>query len=161
MKYIIDGYNVIRSSPLRKLERKSIERGIGGLVEILLKYKRNHPSISFTVVFDGFDVNSIFNFRDKTIKILFSGQMSADEKIRRLLEKNKDNREIGVVSDDREVQTATKILGAKVISVEEFLKIVSFQGKRKKVIKKDKNLDYSKIKKIEEELRKVYAEKFK
>ena len=103
MKYIIDGYNVIRSSPLRKLERKSIERGIGGLVEILLKYKRNHPSISFTVVFDGFDVNSIFNFRDKTIKILFSGQMSADEKIRRLLEKNKDNREIGVVSDDREV----------------------------------------------------------
>jgi len=161
MKYIIDGYNVIRSSPLRKLERKSIERGIGGLVEILLKYKRNHPSISFTVVFDGFDVNSIFNFRDKTIKILFSGQMSADEKIRRLLEKNKDNREVGVVSDDREVQIATKILGAKVISVEEFLKIVSFQEKRKKVIKKDKNLDYSKIKKIEEELRKVYAEKFK
>ncbi|MCM8819065.1 MAG: NYN domain-containing protein, partial [Candidatus Omnitrophica bacterium] len=116
MEYLIDGLNVIKSSFIKKYGKKTIEFNKEFLIDILEKYKRKHPSIEITVVFDG-GPSSFDIYREKRIKIVFSQDITADEKIREILEKKKSRSSISVVSDDREVQEFTKILGSKSLKV--------------------------------------------
>ena len=160
MEYIIDGYNLIKSTYLKRGERRSIEFARDLLGGILANYKRKHPSVNFTVVFDGRTISPA-DFRRQEIKVLFSGDITADEKIRRILEsKKKGIHEIIVVSDDREIQTGTKILGGSVCRTAEFLeKISPVPGKRKENKNPDKNLNYKSILTIEKELKNYYERK--
>jgi len=160
MEYIIDGYNLIRSTYLSKTEKRSTGYARDILTGILANYKRKHPSINFTVVFDG-KVISPADFRRQEIKVLFSGDITADEKIRIILEsKKKGIHEIIVVSDDREIQTGTKILGGSVCRTTAFLeKISPVPGKRKVNKNFNKNLNYKSILTIEKELKNYYERK--
>ena len=157
MEYIIDGYNLIRSTYLSKAEKHSTEFARNSLTEILTKYKRKHPSINFTVVFDG-QFSSADSKRQK-IKVFFSGDITADELIQKILERKKTTNEIIVVSDDREIQTGTKILGGHISKTAEFLEKISPALKHYKQEKEqvNKNLDYKSISTIEKELKKHYG----
>jgi len=156
MEYIIDGLNVIKTSFIKKYEVVSFEKGREFLIYILERYKRKHPRIEFTVVFDGYCQN--FNLYSRRIKIIFSNEITADEKIRKILENKKNKKEVFVVSDDREIQQFTKILGGNVLKVNEFLDIV-YPGEKVAEIKKDKEIDYRIKLMIEKELEKFYGEK--
>ena len=123
MEYLIDGYNIIRSTYFKKWE-ESEKKVI--FYEILGKYKAKHPSIIFTVVFDGFKSEDFSLLRDKRIKTIFSGNITADEYIKRRTEKGKRNDEVTVVSDDRQVQISSKLFGCKTLSVSEFMMIVNY-----------------------------------
>ena len=135
MEYIIDGYNLIKSSFLKKYESGTENNAVLALLHLISGYRRKHPSVLFTVVFDGFiDIR----FPDKNIRILFSHERTADELIRYELERNtRNNRIKTVVSDDREVQICGKILGSRTLSNLEFLQIVcpspskTIEGKNK------------------------------
>ncbi|MCM8811140.1 MAG: NYN domain-containing protein, partial [Candidatus Omnitrophica bacterium] len=102
MEYIVDGFNVIKTSFVKKYEKYGIESGQEFLINILERYKNKHPSVEITVVFDGKFNTSIY--QRKKIKVIFSDEKTADEKIREILEKKKSRSSISVVSDDREVQ---------------------------------------------------------
>lgn len=109
MEYIIDGYNLIKSSFLKKYDGHSDNRAVEELLQVVSGYRRKHPSVSFTVVFDGF---IDMRFPDRKIRILFSHDETADEIIRKELERNhRANKAKTVVSNDREVQVCARING--------------------------------------------------
>lgn len=159
MEYILDGLNVIKSSFIKKYEKKSIEGGKEFLIDILEKYKRKHPSIEITIVFDGFP-SSLDIYRERKIKIIFSHEITADEKIKKILENKKNKNKIYVVTDDREIGEFTRILGGNIFKVKEFMDIVSPIEKQEKP-NNSKILNYKTKIEIEKELEKYYGEKIK
>ncbi len=122
MEYIIDGYNLIKSSFLKKYDGHSDNRAVEELLQVVSGYRRKHPSVSFTVVFDGF---IDMRFPDRKIRILFSHDETADEIIRKELERNhRANKAKTVVSNDREVQVCARINGGGVLGIDGFMEIV-------------------------------------
>ncbi len=159
MEYLIDGLNVIKTSFIKKYEKYGIETAQEFLVNILEKYKNKHPSVEITLVFDGY---STIDFSRRRIKIIFSNEIKADEKMRKILESRKNKNEVFVVSNDREIGEFTKILGGNILKVNEFLEIVyPVERREKKEIKNQKDIDYRIKFKIEKELEKFYGEKIK
>ncbi|MCM8804910.1 MAG: NYN domain-containing protein [Candidatus Omnitrophica bacterium] len=159
MEYIIDGLNAIKSSFIKKFEEISLEKSKDFLIDILERYKRKHPSIDFTVVFDGFP--SQISFHTKTrIKIIYSHDITADEKIRKIIENKKNKKQIFIVSDDRQIREFTKIIGANPLKVMEFFEIVYPIKKKEKIMKEKEIDDFIKVK-IEKELENFYGEKIK
>lgn len=160
MEYIIDGLNVIKTSFIKKYESISIERAKEFLIDILERYKRKHPGIDFTVVFDGFSPQ--VRFAQRSIKIIYSCDITADEKIRKIIENKKNKKQTFVVSDDRQIREFTKILGGNPLKVGEFFEIVYPIEKKSQKEKIDKEkIDYSIKLKIEKELENFYGEKIR
>ena len=75
---------------------------------------------SVTIVFDG---QGGWNAQRalSQIKIVFSQDKSADDKIKQLVEDSSSKKTIVVVTDDRDIQYAVRALGAHVCPVKEFL----------------------------------------
>ncbi len=161
MEYIIDGYNLIKSSFLRENERRSADYARRSLFNILADYRRKHPSVSFTTVFDGFP-DSLEILRDRRIRVVFSGDVTADELIREMLEKTPENNRLRtVVSDDRGVRDCGRLFGAKVLTVSEFLAVVythaqSHKGRSKNGHKEAASVNRTRI---EKELKDFYTKK--
>ncbi|MBN1444857.1 MAG: NYN domain-containing protein [Candidatus Omnitrophica bacterium] len=158
MEYILDGYNLIKSSFLRNYERRSVDYARQALFNMLSDYRRKHPSVKFTAVFDGFPA-SLEILKDKKIRTLFSGDVTADELIREMLEKSPENNRFKtVVSDDRGVQDCGRLFGSGVLPVSGFLEIVYPQAVKPKARLKNAQKDVSEVNKmsIEKELRDFY-----
>lgn len=155
MNYIIDGHNLIKSSFLKEYEKTSFSRAAMVLLDMLFNYRKKHPSIIFTLVFDGF---ADIRFYDKNIKILFSHDTTADIMIRKILEENISNNKMRtVVSDDREVQTCGKILGSKILNIKEFLNLIHPLPSKKGGKKTSKSSLNINIIQIEDELKNFYG----
>ena len=128
--YIVDGYNVIFSG-------RSIESGRGiedsriKFLMLLGSYSRR-KKVEILVVWDGKGGPPGPGRRGSVetsplpVKSLQSGEgQSADEKIVRLVERNRKRKRITVVSNDRRhIIGVVKNLGAKTMSVQEFLTLV-------------------------------------
>jgi len=160
MEYILDAYNLIKSSFLREHERRrSMDHARDALLNLLIDYKRKHPSVGFTAVFDGFPPSPGIYLKDRKIKILFSGDITADETIRLLLEKDPDsNRFKTVVSDDRGVLDCGRLLGSGILKIAGFMALVYPPEKKVKGTKKwerSPDLDINRLK-IEKELKDFY-----
>jgi len=155
--YIIDGNNLIKSSFLREIEdSRSTEQARDSLFNLLLDYKKKHPSFSFFVVFDGFPPSPGIYLKDRKIKILFSGEITADEKIRHILEKDPaGNRFRTVVSDDREVLDTGRLLGTKTLNIIGFIQLICPPPTDKKTASTNNKQDINRLA-IEKELRDYY-----
>lgn len=118
---IVDGYNVIRQSPvLKPLDRQDLQLGREALIDRLAAFKRLKGH-KITVVFDGAGEPSVFDDRDreKGIRIRFSKQgETADAVIKRMAVREKQG--AVVVSSDRDVAGFSAGQGAVVISAAEF-----------------------------------------
>ncbi len=93
--------------------------------------------------------------RGYNIEIIFTRNETADDKIRKLVRKSPNPRNITVVTDDKELRHSVGFLGANVLYVEEFMKY------NKK--KDDRTLTQTKTKlppeeqsKITEELKEIW-----
>ena len=123
MKYIIDGYNVVHK--IAQLKGKELRSQREGLIAILeLAQCSNKRLRNLTLVFDAKCV-VVAPKINSTVNVVFSGGISADKKIRRMVESSTYARDISVVSDDRQVRSEINALGAKKLSVESFLKLIS------------------------------------
>ena len=137
--YIVDGYNVIFSG--RNLESgRGIEDSRIKFLMLLGSYSRR-KNIEILVVWDGKGGppgpgpaagggpggrRGSAETPPLPVKSLQSGEgQSADEKIVRLVERNRKRKRITVVSNDRRhIIGVVKNLGAKTMSVQEFLTLV-------------------------------------
>jgi len=116
VRWLIDGYNVIRRSPLlRERERESLEAGRRRLCELLGRVARVRGD-QFTVVFDGAGGGASTNLAG--VRVIFS---SARETADRVLVRMASTQGGAVVSSDREVLRAAARAGAVPITSEEFL----------------------------------------
>ena len=160
MEYIIDAYNVIKSSSLKTL---SDDYARNEFMRLLINYKNRHFDVRFIAVFDGSPPGDMRYDKQERIRVLFSGSITADETIRRLLEQRgaERNSSAKVVSNDREVRACGRILGAGVQSVEDFMNRVAPVKAPAKKTKKPSTLDYFKASKIKKELENYYSSKEK
>lgn len=118
---IIDGYNVIRLTPVwQELDAMDLRQGREALLASLAAYRRTkkHP---ITVVFDGGESVEISGNRDyyQGILILYSHRgEKADDVIKRLVARERE-RSL-VISSDREIVEYALKAGAAVMSAPEF-----------------------------------------
>ena len=116
MRWLIDGYNVIRrSTELHERERESLEAGRRALLDLLGRIARDRGD-QFTVVFDGAGAGG--SAGGGGVRIVFS---SARESADRVLARMAVAQGGAVVSDDREVLRAAARAGAVPITAREFL----------------------------------------
>ncbi len=160
MEYILDGYNIIRSSYLKQAEIYSSQGGQIKLVSFVQNYKKKHPSINFIIVFDG--VGKLTGRWG--IKIIYSGDISADEKIIKIISENNKNGEYIVVTDDRQILEGAKIFGCKYMMVQNFMELI--ENRKEAGAKKMEKTYYAlinkiELSKIEKELVNYYGEKYK
>lgn len=126
MRWLIDGYNVIRREPdLRAREAESLEAGRQALVRLVAELARRVPD-EFVIVFDGARRWGPEGPGGR-VGVMFSRPPeTADDVLRRLAAQA---REGGVVvTDDRAVRTAASRAGAVVIGVQAFLGAVRGDG---------------------------------
>ena len=155
MPYLIDGHNLIPKVGLR-LDSPDDEMELVAILQEFARLKRQQVE----VYFDGAPIDYDGSRKMGTIRAHFVklGQ-TADNAIRaRLNNMAKDARNWIVVSSDREVQSAARVVHAQFVSSEEFVKIlrsaVSSAPKKNTV---DKSLSPAEV----DEWLKVFREKGK
>ncbi|MBF0523004.1 MAG: NYN domain-containing protein [Candidatus Omnitrophica bacterium] len=119
LHFLLDGYNIIHKMPFA--ESDSLEDQRNRLMR-LLEVQRPQGSVKnrVTVVFDGqagfFSPGTSFSS-----EMIFSSQNSADDKIKEIVEDSSNKKNIVVVTDDRDIRVYVRSLGARVMTVAEFL----------------------------------------
>lgn len=121
MTILIDGNNLIhKSDNLKKLFLKDKEAAILSLIEtVISRIPRTDKAV---LVFDGFG-----SFKKQNVH--FSGKDTADNIIRKEIEKFPDHKKLKVVSSDHEITGLAKICGCVVQRSEDFLKTLNASGK--------------------------------
>ncbi len=115
--FVIDGYNLIKQTAV--LNKINLEDSREALVRFL-KVRRPQGNNYVTVVFDG--VEGGFYCRDISgIEVIFSSHQSADDKIKRMVERSPKPKDMVVVTNDREIRSFAQAHMAQIKKVEEFL----------------------------------------
>ena len=116
MRWLVDGYNVIRRAPeLESREQESLEAGRRALCALLVQVARASAD-TFTVVFDGAHAGGRAGSGSGVTVIFSSARESADRVLARMA------REGGaVVSNDRDVRRSAERAGAIVVTTDQFL----------------------------------------
>lgn len=123
-QYIVDGYNVIFSTPLGQARLEEARE-----ILTMLVLRIGHP---VTVVFDG--KQGIPSIRKRPYVVYTKGT-SADEYIKRWVETQKDRQGVVVVTKDREIQSYVRNLGVKVVKPEDFYEMLQKKPRGRKLIK--------------------------
>jgi predicted RNA-binding protein with PIN domain len=122
MRWLIDGYNVIRRDPdLRAREGESLEAGRAALLALVARVARDLPD-AFTVVFDGARRTGAQPAVGRVQVVFSRPPASADDELRRLAATLREG--AIVVSSDRAVQGAARRADAVTVSAEAFLDAV-------------------------------------
>lgn len=115
-KYIIDGNNLIgKHAQLKRIDKKSVRETLAFKLE---RYFHNKKLV-VTLHFDGFENSSI---RCKGIKIIYSNNQIADDKIRDEISNSKNPKLLTLVSSDHALQDFARKNSSTVISSEKFIK---------------------------------------
>ncbi len=125
MRWLIDGYNVIRRDPeLRAREAESLEAGRRALLHLIARAGRASQD-EFTVVFDGAR-RSGGTPTGGRVRVIFSRPPStADDELMRLARQLRNG--AVVVSSDRKVQDAARRAGSAALTAEQFLEALTFR----------------------------------
>ena len=124
MRWLIDGYNVIRREPdLRTREAESLEAGRRALLHLLARAHCD-PRDEFTVVFDGARVAGSSAPSTGRIRSIFSRPPhTADDELMRLARQWQSG--AVVVSSDRRIQDAARRAGCAALTAEQFLEALT------------------------------------
>ncbi len=151
--FVIDGYNLIKQTAV--LNKINLEDSREALVRFL-KIRRPQGNNYVTVVFDG--ARGGFYCRDlPDIEVVFSSHQSADDKIKRMVERSPNPRNMVVVTNDREIRSFARLYQAQLKKVEEFLdKFNSPDNARVGPCDDNKALSPQKASEITEEMKKLW-----
>jgi predicted RNA-binding protein with PIN domain len=120
MRWLIDGYNVIRRDPeLHAQESRSLEAGRAALLRLLARVAAR-VSDDFTVVFDGARRTGGGAASPGRVRVVFSQPPeTADDVLRRQAASLREG--AVVVTSDRAVQDSARRTGAVAVSAEAFV----------------------------------------
>ena len=117
--YIIDGNNLLgKERSLSQLQKKAKQQSREKLAFMLSRYFGKRKA-SVSLHFDGFEREVI---RVVNIRIVYSGNNSADNKIKTEIENSKNPRNIILVTSDSNLMEFGKVCSCKVIKSEDFVK---------------------------------------
>jgi len=158
LHYVIDGYNII-NHPKFIPARSSHVSIQSALLDFILANKLTGSNKNkVTVVFDGYPAPITFR-EGGDISVVFSRRISADEKIKRMVEVSAGRSSIIVVTDDGEIKCAVRVLGARVQGIEEFVRSKVRPAGSASDKEQPKDLpSHIQMQRINEELRKLWLE---
>ena len=154
-RYIIDAYNIIRHPLFRPTNKKIKDEKIALLDFIRSNRLTGSLKNKIIAVFDGYPQPGTPG-EHSGIEIIFSKMETADELIKRLVERSVNPKTITVVSDDKEIRAVTKFSGASVMNVEDFIRPKEKFRKDDKEESAKPELTHSLIHKINQELREIW-----
>ncbi len=158
LQYVIDAYNLI-NHPAFKPASKSPVSIHQALADFIISHKlTGSKNNSIVLVFDGFAPRQEEIPWGAGLHCVFSRTLEADELIKRIIEASAAPRNIVVVSDDKEVRLTSRFLHAQICSVESFIcaKKNTALDAREKYLADSPRLTYSKMQKINAELKKKW-----
>ena len=121
LEYIVDGYNVIHNRLFAQVNNRASSPRLGLLECILCQRLTGSSRNRVTVVFDGYPQAGYADAEfPSIIRVIFSEDKTADERIAYIVEHASNPKNMVVVSDDNEIRYFIKSLRAKSLSVEEF-----------------------------------------
>jgi len=121
-KYIIDGNNLIgKIKPLSDVQKKDKQASREKLAHLVDRYFTN-KQVEVILNFDGFANQKI---NTSKLKLFYSDNRSADEKIKKQIETETNKRNIIVISSDNNVREFAKVCGCEVILSEDFGKEIT------------------------------------
>lgn len=122
LNYIIDGNNLIgKISSLKSLQKKDKQASREKLVYILDRYFIKKKA-SVTLHLDG-HLNGRIN--SSKLKIVYSENITADEKIKKQISNSKSPRNIIVVTSDSNLAQFAKVCSTTIVSCEDFAAEIS------------------------------------
>ncbi|MCM8814374.1 MAG: NYN domain-containing protein [Candidatus Omnitrophica bacterium] len=149
MHYVIDGNNIIKHKLWQSGKKTLDDRH--ALIIFLKAYLRHHPSVKFTVVFDGWSDTSLSS---QNIKVVWSYDDTADSVIIKKIPSS--GRDTTIVSNDNEIRKKAKLAGLRTLKVEQFIDIMEQKKANKKKDIEDKAIPYNRVPEIRNELEKYY-----
>ena len=156
LQYIIDGCNVTHHPKFIKNISKEPSDSRVSLVRLIGSRNLCGSANNLVwVIFDGYPDQSLENLEKGRLRIIFSRGESADNKIRKILELTDNPKNTVVVSDDKEVSSFARLMRARPVSVEGFIKEDAASGKRGTASDGPK-VSCSQMHKINEELKRVW-----
>ena len=141
LNYIIDGNNLIgKIASLMSLQKKDKQASREKLVYILDRYfisKKANVSLHL----DGHPASRVSSSK---MKIVYSENLTADEKIKKQISQSKSPRNIIVVTSDSNLAQFAKVCSATVVSSDEFAVEINKSGDKfdeESIIKSINNVD--------------------
>jgi predicted RNA-binding protein with PIN domain len=127
----------------------------GALVQFIEKYRpQGSRKNKVSIVFDGRE--DIPSYKENTqIEIIFTKRESADDRIKKIVQRSKNPKQIVVVTDDRQIRFFVHQSGAKVMAVNDFLSIKN-KIESAEIKKEDKHIPIDVEISITDELRKIW-----
>ena len=123
--WLVDGYNLwhgLRGGPLRARTREELFEKLAGYAAT--------AHLSMVVVLDGAGPDDEWKrFKTDALKVVQSGDVSADAYIERTLSRDKTTAAFVVVTSDRAITLMALGSGARVINVAEFCRMLGEQTK--------------------------------
>lgn len=115
--YIIDGNNLIgKIKYLNQIQKKNKQQSREKLAFLLSRYFSNRK-VSVSLHFDGFENDAI---KVSGIKIIYSGSLTADEKVKHEIEKSKNLKNNILITSDNNLAEFGRVCSCQVIKSEEF-----------------------------------------
>ncbi len=121
-KYIIDGNNLIgKVKLLASIQGKDKQASRDKLAFIIDRFFAA-KKVEVYLHYDGFEGEKI---NTQKLKIIYSENSSADEKIKKQIEAEKNKRNIVVISSDNSITSFAKVCGCEILLSENFGKELS------------------------------------
>ncbi|MBN2407093.1 MAG: NYN domain-containing protein [Elusimicrobia bacterium] len=156
--YIVDGYNVIHTH--KDFFPGKIENARNVMLKAVIAAKPQGSSRNrITIVFDG--QPGIRYPAPKGADIRFTDGREADWKIKKLIDRHPNPRQIVVVTDDRGIIFYARHAGAGVMSTAEFVARLFPKKKSETAVEKEKKISSEAAADISRELEKIWLKKAK
>ncbi len=156
--YIIDGYNLINK--IENLQNKQLKDKREYFINLLIN-RKSYKNNKLTVVFDGkhevvYSTNKQL-LKEYNIEIIFTEFETADEKIKKIVEKYKNPKEIVIITDDKEIQYYVRYYGCRILNSNEFFNRLNSKVKNDTLEKPHtKLLSKEEENSINQEIKKIY-----
>ncbi|MBI4310074.1 MAG: NYN domain-containing protein [Candidatus Omnitrophica bacterium] len=118
LHYLLDGYNIINQVP-RFCEGTLEDRRLRLLAWLNIVRPQGSARNAVTVVFDG-DPRYFGRPPCGCARVIFTAGESADDCLKRMVERSPAKKKLVVVSDDKDIKLYARALGAGVLGVGEF-----------------------------------------
>ena len=140
--YIIDGNNLIgKDKSLNQIQKKNKQQSREKLALLLGRYFSKRKA-SVSLHFDGFESDLI---KVPGVKIIYSGSVTADEKIKIEIERSKNPKNNILVTSDSNLSEFGRVCSCQIIKSEEFIRNFSQMNNHK-----EEDIKSNPVKNIEE-----------
>jgi len=123
-QYIIDGNNLIGKVPALKILQKKDKQGSREKLAFLIDNYFSQKNAKVFLHFDGHPKDPI---KIHNASIVYSKNLTADEKIKNQVGKSKNPRNITVVTSDNNLTEYARVCSSTVIKCEEFAKNIFYK----------------------------------